>query len=79
MDEPHSLGNNRPYGWLELKVDEDSVINMTLPMVFTEQGYSNSLDISLEKVEVQSSVNFSNLLTAKQCKVSCYAEAYNVK
>ncbi|GBB97022.1 hypothetical protein RclHR1_00290020 [Rhizophagus clarus] len=71
MDESHPLGNNRPYGWLEFKVDEDSVINMTLPMVFTEEGYSNSLDITLENVVVQSSVNFSNLLTARQCRIRC--------
>lgn len=68
-------GNNRLFGWLEVKVDEDSIINMTLPMVFTEQGYSNSLDILLENVVIQSSVNFSHLLTAKQFKVSCYAKA----
>jgi hypothetical protein len=72
-DESHLPGNNRPYGWLEVKVDDDSVINMTLPMIFTEQGYSNSLDVLLENVVVQSSVNFSHLLTAKHFKVSCYA------
>ncbi|RIA94532.1 hypothetical protein C1645_873391 [Glomus cerebriforme] len=71
MDESHLPGNNRPYGWLAVNVDEDSVINMTLPMVFTEQGYSNFFDISLENVVVQSSVNFSHLLTAKQCKLRC--------
>lgn len=71
MDESHPLGNNRPYGWLEFKVDEDSIINMTLPMVYTEEGYSNSLDVTLKNVVAQSSVNFSDLLTAKQCRVSC--------
>ncbi|CAB4400532.1 unnamed protein product [Rhizophagus irregularis] len=71
MDESHPLGNNRPYGWLEFKVDEDSIINMTLPMVYTEEGYSNSLDVTLKNVVAQSSVNFSDLLTAKQCRIRC--------
>ncbi|CAI2166467.1 8487_t:CDS:10 [Funneliformis geosporum] len=39
-----SLGNNRPYGWLEM---------------------------ILENVVIQSSVNFSHLLTTKQCKLKC--------
>ncbi|CAG8439893.1 14436_t:CDS:10 [Funneliformis mosseae] len=92
-----SQGNNRPYGWLEVKInkddgdvvddvdehndynddneydndDNDSFINISLPMVFTEQGYSNSLEMVLENVVIQSSVNFSHLLTTKQCKLKC--------
>ncbi|CAG8658740.1 14597_t:CDS:2, partial [Acaulospora colombiana] len=69
--------HNRQYGWLEFKIlDEqnksnDSTVNITLPMIYTEKGYTNNLEIDLENIEVQTSVNFSKVLTTKKVKIMC--------
>ncbi|CAG8494033.1 15222_t:CDS:10, partial [Acaulospora morrowiae] len=76
-DENLSPGSNRQHGWLEFKTPDeqdksnDSTVNMILPMVYTDKGYTNHLEIDLENVELQTSVNFSRILTTKKARIMC--------
>ncbi|CAJ0830181.1 10799_t:CDS:10 [Entrophospora sp. SA101] len=63
------FNGSRPCGWLEFKVDKNAIINITLPMVYPKEGYSNKVKILLEEIKVKTSVNrHSQLIYAKQCK-----------
>nr|CAG8529135.1 11787_t:CDS:10 [Entrophospora candida] len=66
------FNGSRPCGWLEFKVDKNAIINITLPMVYPKEGYSNKVKILLEEIKVKTSVNrHSQLIYAKQCKLEC--------
>ncbi|CAG8440113.1 7211_t:CDS:10 [Ambispora gerdemannii] len=70
-DDARPANNNREHGWLETTVGESSTIKLSLPMIFDENGYTNKVDIRFSQITVQTSVNYSNLLTAENCKIKC--------
>jgi len=56
---------------MDLRVGLESSVNVIVPMVTDDNGYSVQLDIRLDKPELQTSINFANLLTAERCTVKC--------
>ena len=56
---------------MDLRVGLESSVNVIVPMVTDDNGYSVQLDIRLDKPELQTSINFANLLTAESCTVQC--------
>ncbi|CAG8500632.1 1907_t:CDS:10 [Paraglomus brasilianum] len=70
LDEP-STPAARSYGWMDLRVGLESSVNVIVPMVTDDNGYSVQLDIRLDKPELQTSINFANLLTAERCTITC--------
>ncbi|KAK4633241.1 uncharacterized protein CLAFUR5_02586 [Fulvia fulva] len=47
----------RPYGWLDVTVKKDSVVNFNMDMYPRATGYRNTLDLDVKGVEMSSSVN----------------------
>ncbi|EME86638.1 uncharacterized protein MYCFIDRAFT_113885, partial [Pseudocercospora fijiensis CIRAD86] len=47
----------RPFGWLDITVKKDSVVNYIMDMFPRPAGYRNNLDLDVKGVEMQSSVN----------------------
>ncbi|EMC96812.1 hypothetical protein BAUCODRAFT_70561 [Baudoinia panamericana UAMH 10762] len=47
----------RPYGWLDITVKPDSVVNYFQDMYPRSRGFRNSLDLDVKGVEMTSSVN----------------------
>ncbi|EME47107.1 hypothetical protein DOTSEDRAFT_69169 [Dothistroma septosporum NZE10] len=47
----------RPYGWLDVTVKKDSVVNFNMDMYPRDTGYRNTLDLDVKGVEMSSSVN----------------------
>lgn len=56
----------RPFGWLELKIDEKSTINSKVGLVASNSGYDNRINICLQNLEVRSSVNHDILMRCKE-------------
>ncbi|KAG9285770.1 hypothetical protein G9A89_013195 [Geosiphon pyriformis] len=65
---------NKTHGWLELNVGLFSTVNLILPMILTEDGYCNKLEMCFDQIELQTSVNYSKLLTANSCKIKCHLQ-----
>lgn len=67
----HDGSNQRQHGWIEFKLQEESesTVAMTLPMVYTEKGYTNNLEINLENIIARTSVNDSEILNVQRAKV----------
>ncbi|CAG8497267.1 4277_t:CDS:10 [Ambispora leptoticha] len=70
-DDAQPADNSREAGWLEVTVGKSSMIKLSLPMILDENGYTNKVDIRFNKITVQTSVNYANLLTAENCKIKC--------
>ncbi|SMR46527.1 unnamed protein product [Zymoseptoria tritici ST99CH_1E4] len=47
----------RPYGWLDITVKKDSVVNYVMDMFPRSVGYRNTLDLDVKGLEMSSSVN----------------------
>ncbi|KAK4506091.1 hypothetical protein PRZ48_004056 [Zasmidium cellare] len=47
----------RPYGWIDITVKKDSVVNFNMDMYARPTGYRNTLDLDVKGVEMSSSVN----------------------
>lgn len=54
---PTTLQSKRPYGWLELKVKEDSSVRYEMAMVPGRENWKNTLKIELKGPELRTSVN----------------------
>jgi hypothetical protein len=57
--------NVRPFGWIDLKIFEDSTVSYCMDMVASPSGYSNSLEVDVKKLEIFSSVNHGLLWRSK--------------
>lgn len=49
--------DSRPYGWIDITVKKDSVVNYNMDMYARSSGYRNTLDVDAKGVEMTSSVN----------------------
>ena len=68
------LGNNsheRPYGWLELKIDSNATVSYSTDMVAGTSSYTTKLNLDLPRAEISSSVNHSQLWRSGPIKVDC--------
>ncbi|RHZ51053.1 hypothetical protein Glove_485g16 [Diversispora epigaea] len=71
LEEDSNHNNQRQHGWIELKLGEESIINMTFPMVYTDNGYTNNFEIDFENFKTRTSVNDSEILNIQQAKIKC--------
>jgi len=60
----------RPFGWLEVKISENSTVSYDMNMFAMQTGWHNRLNLDLRNLEVWSSVNHGLLLKAKSQTVS---------
>ncbi|CAE6424846.1 unnamed protein product [Rhizoctonia solani] len=60
---------HRRYGWLDLRIEADSFIKYTLPMVASSDGYRSVLEVDLKTVAASSSVNQAEFLRADRCNI----------
>jgi hypothetical protein len=63
--------STRPYGWLNVAIGQNSSLNYVAPMIATDAGYDTLFELHLDTVEISTSVNYSELLKAGLCRVSC--------
>ncbi|KAF9193555.1 hypothetical protein BGZ50_007333 [Haplosporangium sp. Z 11] len=61
----------RPYGWLEFKAEQGSMISVDIPMVYGPDGYKNVVLVDLQKLVVTSSVNYAPVINLKELKMVC--------
>lgn len=64
-------GENRPYGWLEIKVAKESTINYSMGMVPGPHGWTSGLDLELRNPELRTSVNHGLLWKAEMQTLQC--------
>ncbi|CAE6460827.1 unnamed protein product [Rhizoctonia solani] len=60
---------HRRYGWLDFRIEAESFIKYTLPMVASCDGYTATLEADLRKVAASSSVNQVEFLRADRCTI----------
>ncbi|KAJ3160450.1 hypothetical protein HDU86_000784 [Geranomyces michiganensis] len=65
----------RPYAWVDLKMKGTSSIDVTVPFVLSEAGYSTIVHVALEDVSLITSLNYAPLLTAHSFKMECTLDA----
>lgn len=56
----------RPFGWIELKMDKGSTVSTKVGLVASNSGYGNRMNMSLQNLEVRSSVNHDIVLRCKE-------------
>ncbi|KAF9586262.1 hypothetical protein BGW38_007796 [Lunasporangiospora selenospora] len=61
----------RPFGWLELKALNGSMISVDIPMVYGPEGYRNVVLVELQGPTVTSSVNYAPVINLKELKIVC--------
>lgn len=65
------LPAGRPYGWLDVKLQPDSTVNLTMDLVARSSGYRTLLDLDIRGPRMSSSVNDGLLLSAGKALISC--------
>ncbi|CAE6514246.1 unnamed protein product [Rhizoctonia solani] len=60
---------HRRYGWLDLRIEADSFIKYTLPMVASPNGYTATVEVDLKNITALSSVNQVEFLRADRCTI----------
>lgn len=58
-----------PYAWIDIKLEDKSNIEINLPAIILNDGYTMSTKASLNSVTINSSLNYSSLMTAKSIKL----------
>ncbi|KAK8090937.1 hypothetical protein PG994_000442 [Apiospora phragmitis] len=60
----------RPYGWLDVKVGPNATISYSMDMLAGPTGYTNTLNIELPSTEISSSVNHGLLWRSGRLRIS---------
>jgi len=60
----------RPFGWLELKAIDGSMVSVDIPMIYGPDGYKNTVQVDLLNLTITSSVNYASVITHKEFNVS---------
>ena len=71
---------NRPFGWLDVRVSPDSTVSVTTDLVAKSRGFGNRLNLDLRGLEVTSSVNHALLLRSQSQSITCdlgYPQEWN--
>ncbi|KAI0599407.1 hypothetical protein F4775DRAFT_124962 [Biscogniauxia sp. FL1348] len=66
-----AAAEQRPYGWLDIKIGANATISYTMDMLARSTGYSNTLKIDLPSTEVSTSVNHGLLWKSGALNISC--------
>ncbi|KAI1373674.1 hypothetical protein F4677DRAFT_214672 [Hypoxylon crocopeplum] len=66
-----TAAEQRPYGWLDIKVAPDATVSYTMDMLARSTGYTNTLKIDLPSTEVSTSVNHGVLWRSGHQQISC--------
>ncbi|KAI5918618.1 hypothetical protein F4810DRAFT_691377 [Camillea tinctor] len=66
-----TAAEQRPYGWLDIKIGANATISYTMDMLARSTGYSNALKIDLPSTEVSTSVNHGLLWRSGALNISC--------
>ncbi|GJJ73130.1 hypothetical protein EMPS_05488 [Entomortierella parvispora] len=61
----------RPFGWLELKATDGSMVSVDIPMIYGPDGYKNTVQVDLLNLTITSSVNYASVITHKEFNMSC--------
>lgn len=61
----------RPNGWLEVKVAANASVSYTMDMVAGKAGFKNRLDVELPTTEISTSVNHGLLWKSGPQRISC--------
>ncbi|KAI2617003.1 hypothetical protein GGS26DRAFT_603312 [Hypomontagnella submonticulosa] len=66
-----TAAEQRPYGWLDVKVPANSTASYTMDMLAKQTGYTNTLSVDLPTTEVSTSVNHGLLWRSGRQRISC--------
>lgn len=66
-----TTAQQRPYGWLDIKVAPNATVSYCMDMVAGPAGYSSTLNIELPSTEVTTSVNHGVLWRSGSQRISC--------
>lgn len=61
----------RPFGWIDIKVAPDSALSFTMDLVARASGYKNNINLDLRGLEISSSVNHGLLWRSQSQVISC--------
>ncbi|KAI0506485.1 hypothetical protein F5B22DRAFT_450155 [Xylaria bambusicola] len=61
----------RPYGWLDIKIGMNATVSYTMDMLAKSTGYHNVLKIDLPSTEVSTSVNHGLMWRSGTQKITC--------
>lgn len=61
----------RPFGWIELKVRENSKIASFTSYLASETGWPNTLSVHMDRPEIRTSVNHDLMFTADEHDLEC--------
>lgn len=64
-------GETRPYGWLDIKIGNESSVSYTMGLQPSPAGWDSKMDVELRKPEVSTSVNNKLLLSAESLSLDC--------
>ncbi|KAH8681166.1 hypothetical protein BX600DRAFT_13663 [Xylariales sp. PMI_506] len=70
-----TAAEQRPYGWLDVKVAANATISYSMDMLAGPTGYANTLNIELPATEVTTSVNHGTLWKSGHQHISCNLSA----
>ncbi|KAI1499695.1 hypothetical protein F5X99DRAFT_272595 [Biscogniauxia marginata] len=66
-----TAAEQRPYGWLDIKIGPNATVSYTMDMMAKPTGYTNTLKIDLPSTEVSTSVNHGLLWKSGALHISC--------
>lgn len=64
-------GETRPYGWVDIKIGNESAISYMMGLQPSPDGWNSKLDVELRKPEISTSVNNKLLLSANRLALEC--------
>ncbi|KAM0810710.1 putative Fermentation associated protein [Seiridium cardinale] len=67
----NAAAQQRPYGWLDVKVAANATVSYSMDMLASSAGYHNTLDIELPSTEISTSVNHGTLWKSGVQRISC--------
>ncbi|KAI0172289.1 hypothetical protein GGR52DRAFT_549801 [Hypoxylon sp. FL1284] len=66
-----TAAEQRPYGWLDIKIAPNTTVLYTMDMLAKPTGYTNTLTVDLPSTEVSTSVNHGLLWKSGRQQISC--------
>lgn len=66
-----TAAEQRPYGWLDVKIASNTTVSYTMDMLAKSNGYTNTLKIDLPSTEISTSVNHGLLWKSGRQQISC--------
>ncbi|KAI1763458.1 hypothetical protein GGR53DRAFT_497621 [Hypoxylon sp. FL1150] len=66
-----TAAEQRPYGWLDVKIASNSTVSYNMDMLANSNGYANALKIDLPSTEISTSVNHGLLWKSGRQQISC--------